>query len=139
MDTFFEWLHVGAAIMFLGPVTIAMATTPRYVRKGDVAVVRFLHRTTRLYGLLSILVFLFGIELGRNRFDEAWLTASMTLFVVALVLQFALVLPDQRRAIRNLESGEETAVNNGRIIAISSAIGVIYLAVLALMVWQPGA
>ncbi len=143
MDNLFLWLHIGTAIFFLGPMTIAMTSAPRYIRQGDVAVVRFLHRTTRIYGMLSLLVFLFGLELGRKIFDQQWLTISMTLFVVALVLLFALVEPDQRRALAAMEANaaSETAVEvpRGRIAALSNVIAVMWLVILVLMVWKPGA
>lgn len=143
MDNLFLWLHVGAAIFLLGPMTIAMTSTPRYIRQGDVAVVRFLHRTTRIYGMLSLLVFLFGLELGRKIFDQQWLTISMTLFIVAVVLLFALVEPDQRRALAAMEANaaSETAVEvpRARIAALSNVIAVLWLVILVLMVWKPGA
>jgi K+-transporting ATPase A subunit len=124
-------------MFLLGPLTIATTTTPRYIRTGDVAVVRHLHRTTRIFGLGSLLVFVFGAALGRDHLDKPWLTASMTLFIVAIIL-LVIVERDQRKSISKLEANESTDVHLGRIVALSSTVGVIWLVVLALMVWRPG-
>ena len=97
-DRLLLWLHVGFAIFTLGPVAAAMMATPRYIRTRDLAVLRYLTRTTGIFGLLSVGVFLFGLLLGRNDFNQAWLAAAMTLFVVSAAL-LVLVFRDQRRAI----------------------------------------
>lgn len=139
-DKVLLWLHVAAVMFLLGPLTIATTTTPRYIRSGDVAVLRHLHRTTRIFGLGSLLVFVFGAALGRDHLDKPWLTASMTLFIVAVIL-LVIVERDQRKTIAKLEtndSGESTEAHRGRIVALSSTVGVIWLVVLALMIWQPG-
>ncbi|MGK5555288.1 hypothetical protein ACSNOI_27085 [Actinomadura kijaniata] len=95
-------LHVGFAIFTLGPLTAATMSTPRYIRKRDVTVVRYLTRTTRIYALGSLGIFLFGMFLAKGQFAKVWLSASMTLFLVALVLLF-LVERDQRKAVHLLE------------------------------------
>jgi hypothetical protein len=136
-DKVLLWFHIAAVMFLLGPLTIATTTTPRYIRVGDVAVVRHLHRTTRIFGLGSLLVFVFGAALGRDHLDKPWLTASMTLFIVAIIL-LVIVERDQRKSISKLEANESTDVHLGRIVALSSTVGVIWLVVLALMVWRPG-
>lgn len=102
------WVHVATAIFCVGPVTMATSFTPRYIRSGQLPVVRFLRRTTRVFGLLTILVFASGLGLGRHGLGRPWLTASMTLFVVAFALLFAIVERDQTSAIRALEAQPDT-------------------------------
>src|SRR6266516_1536396 len=97
-DRLLLWLHVGFAIFTLGPVAAAMMATPRYIRTRDLAVLRYLRRTTGIFGALSVGVFLFGLLLGRSDFNKAWFSAAMTLFVVPAAL-LVLVFRDQRRAI----------------------------------------
>ena len=80
-DRLLLWLHVGFAIFTLGPVAAAMMATPRYIRTRDLAVLRYLRRTTGIFGALSVGVFLFGLLLGRSDFNKAWFSAAMTLFV----------------------------------------------------------
>lgn len=95
-------LHIGFAIFALGPVTAATMATPRHIRRGEASVVRNLNRTTRIYGLLTLGIFLFGALLAHGKFDQMWLSASMTLFIVAFVLLF-IVERDQRKAIHKIE------------------------------------
>src|SRR6266566_1420371 len=97
-DRLLLWLHIGFAIFTLGPVAAAVGATPRYIRRRDLPVLRYLYRTTRIFGLLTLGVFLFGLLLGRNDFNQAWFSAAMTLFVVSAVLM-VLVVRDQHRAI----------------------------------------
>jgi uncharacterized membrane protein len=138
-DKILLWCHIAAVMFFLGPLTIATASTPRYIRSGEVAVLRHLHRITRIFGSGSILVLLFGLGLAHKNISKPWLTVSMTLFVVGMLLVLFFVEPDQRKAIRELDEGRPAEVYRGRIVAISSTVGLMWLVVLALMVWQPGA
>lgn len=110
-------LHVGFAIFTLGPLTAATMATPRYIRRHDVAVLRYLTRITRIYGLGTLGIFLFGIFLAHGDLARVWLSASMTLFVVAFVL-LVLVERDQRRAVHALE----VAIAAGRI-ALPERVG----------------
>jgi heme exporter protein D len=95
-------LHIGFAIFTLGPLTAATMASPRYIRRPNIAVLRYLNRATRLYGLLTLGIFLFGLFLADGDFARVWLTASITLFVVALGL-LLIVERDQRRAVHLLE------------------------------------
>lgn len=103
------WVHLAVAIFCVGPVTVATSFTPRYIRSGQLQVVRFLRRMTVIFGLLTLLVFASGLGLGRDRLGQPWLTASMTLFVVAFALLFAIVQRDQAGAIRALEARADAA------------------------------
>jgi hypothetical protein len=114
------WVHVATAIFCVGPVTMATSFTPRYIRSGQLPVVRFLRRTTRVFGLLTILVFASGLGLGRENLGRPWLTASMTLFVVAFALLFAIVERDQTSAIRTLEAQADA---EKRAVAAEAATG----------------
>jgi Ca2+/Na+ antiporter len=98
-------LHIGFAIFSLGPLTAATMATPRYIRKGDTRVLRYLNRVSRIYGLLTLGIFLFGILLAHGKFSQVWLTVSMTLFIVAFVL-LLIVERDQRKALHKLELAE---------------------------------
>jgi hypothetical protein len=103
-DRLVLWLHIGFAIFALGPVTIAVLSTPRYIRGGNPVIVGYLLRTTRIYTLVSLGVLLFGLVSAQQHkaFSKPWLTISMTLFVVALVL-LVIIMRDQRRAVHALQ------------------------------------
>ncbi|MCW2946462.1 MAG: hypothetical protein JWR24_3179 [Actinoallomurus sp.] len=101
-DRLLMTLHVGFAIFALGPITAATMATPRYIRRGDARVVRYLNRATRIYGLLTLGIFLFGLLLAHGQFNKVWLSASMTLFIVAVAL-LLIVERDQRKALHKIE------------------------------------
>jgi Ca2+/Na+ antiporter len=101
-DRLFMTLHIGFAIFALGPITAATMATPRYIRRGEASVVRYLNRMTRIYGLLTLGIFLFGLLLAHGKFNQVWLSASMTLFIVAFVLLF-IIERDQRKALHKIE------------------------------------
>jgi hypothetical protein len=96
-------VHIAFVIFTIGPVTAAIMSTPRAIRTRNASLLRYLVRTTRIFGAASLGILVFGIILGQSQHDlaRAWLTVSMTLFVVALVL-LVLVMRDQRRALAAL-------------------------------------
>jgi hypothetical protein len=102
-DRLVLWLHIAVAIFTIGPVALAISSTPRYIRHRDLAVLRYLRRITLIFTAASLLVLVFGIVLGNivHAFSRPWLTVSMTLFVVAIVL-LVLIIRDQGKAIRAL-------------------------------------
>lgn len=103
-DRLVLWLHIGFAIFAIGPVTVAIISTPRYIRARNQTVVGYLYRTTRIYTLLSLGVLIFGLVLAQMHkdFSKPWLSISLTLFVVAIVL-LVIIMRDQHRAITALE------------------------------------
>jgi len=106
-DRLVLWLHIGFAIFTIGPVALAISSTPRYIRLRDAAVLRYLSRITVIFTLGSLLVLIAGIVLAEQKhdFSKPWLTVAMTLFVVAIVL-LVLVIRDQRRAIKAISPAE---------------------------------
>ena len=109
-DRLVLWLHIGFAIFTIGPVTVAIMSTPRYIRKRNLVIVRYLYRTTTIFTMVSLGVLVFGLVLAslKKDFSKPWLTVSLTLFVVAIVL-LLLIIRDQHRAIAAMEDAEATA------------------------------
>ena len=105
------WLHVAFVIFTIGPVTVAIMSSPRAIRTRNAIVLQHLVVMTRIFGTASLGVLVFGIILGQQRkeLSEAWLTVSMTLFVVALVL-LVLIMRDQRRALAALKLADKQPV-----------------------------
>ena len=103
-DRLLVWFHIAFVIFAIGPVTITTMSTPRYIRARNVGVLRYLSRMTRIFGAASLGVLLFGIIAGQSLHDmtKSWVTASMTLFVVAAVL-LVLIMRDQHKAIVAVE------------------------------------
>ncbi len=105
------WLHVTAAVFTIGPGTAAIMSTPRYIRKRNPVVVGYLFRTTRIYSFAALLTLIFGLILTgmTHKFSQWWISASLTLFVVAFVL-LLIILRDQRKALKALDAAEGAAV-----------------------------
>jgi hypothetical protein len=117
--------HVLAAIVFIGPVTVAVSLFPRYAgqalgeasrrlvgavddhRSSAELVARLLHRISWVYSVLGLAVPVLGLALAiRMRvLGDVWLLASIVLTVVAAVLLAAVVLPAQHRAMALLDGG----------------------------------
>ena len=123
------WLHVTAAVFTIGPGTAAIMSTPRYIRKRNAVVVGYLFRTTRIYSFAAFLTLIFGLILTgmTHKFSQWWISASLTLFVVAFVL-LMIILRDQRKALRALDAGEGAAAADaadenvrGQVVATDAA------------------
>ncbi len=125
-DRLLLWFHIAFVIFAIGPVTITTMSTPRYIRARNVGVLRYLSRMTRIFGAASLGVLLFGIIAGQSLHDmtKAWVTASLTLFVVALVL-LVLIMRDQHQAIAAVEGSLAAAPvrNTGEAAAVAPAAG----------------
>jgi hypothetical protein len=108
-DRLMIWLHVAFVIFTIGPVTIAILSSPRYIRTRNVAVLRYMLRTTRIFGIASLGVLAFGIAAAQalHKLSAPWITTAMTLFAVSLVL-LVLIMRDQRRAVVALETASES-------------------------------
>ncbi len=122
-DRLLLWFHIGFVVFAIGPVTIATMSTPRYIRARNVGVLRYLSRVTRIFGAASLGVLLFGIIAGQSLHDmtKTWITASMTLFVVALVL-LVLIMRDQHKAIIAVE-GSLAAAPGAAVVGVPAGGG----------------
>lgn len=93
--------HILAAVLFVGAVTVAMAMFPRLVAQpGQAPAARMLHRITRVYGVMALLVpgLGFAIALRQDVLDTAWVGVSILLTVVAALLLW-LIVTDQAQAL----------------------------------------
>jgi predicted lipid-binding transport protein (Tim44 family) len=106
------WLHIALAIFTVGPITLAIMSTPRYIRQHNTQVVRYLARITFVFTIVSVGVLVAGIAIGQmlKVASKPWLIVSATLFLVTIVL-LLLVVRDQRRAIRSLNEAAEHAAS----------------------------
>ena len=112
MVKLFLALHVLFAIFLIGPLAMIPMTALRSIRGRDARQLHGAARQTMIYGLASILVFLLGFAVvGTEPSDHKislgapWLTISMTLYVIALVLVLVVLVPSLRRAARLIDKG----------------------------------
>lgn len=106
-DRAIVWLHIVAAVFAIGPGTAAILATPRYIRKRNVVVLGYLRRVTRVYAIASLLVLVFGLIAAQllKDFSKPWVSASITLYVVAAVL-LVIIMRDQRGAMNALTAAQ---------------------------------
>jgi len=98
------WLHVAFVAFTIGPVTLAVMSTPRYIRQRDTRILRYLNRITFAFGLGTLGVLIAGAALASmtSVASKPWVIVAETLFLVALLL-LALITRDQRKALKALE------------------------------------
>ena len=169
MHTFLKTLHVVAAVFLIGPLVVIPMGGLRAIRHGDVSAVKTATRQTTLYGLLSLLVFGLGAatvptEPDHYNFATAWVTISMTLYVVAILIVLGLLVPSLTKAGTLLEAGtmvrhdagkkgaEDVTVTaraqdletqaqldsvRGRVAASAGVASLLFVVITVLMVVQP--
>lgn len=137
MNTVLLCIHILGAILLVGPVTVASSLFPRFVTTEDVdlPVSRLLHRITRVYGIVAVLVPLAGLTLASRLgvLGDAWVIASMTLTAVAALLLIAAIYPGQRTALQ-----EPDPDRLGALRAATGAFALCWAVVVVLMIVRPG-
>lgn len=148
-------IHVIAAIVTVGPVTVAASMFPAAVRRaradpGDrqaVAVVRVLHRICRVYALLGLAVPVFGLATaGVMRVTgNAWVIVSIALTALAAGVLGLLVLPRQSIALAELDAEDSPtgSVATARRVSAQLAMytgvfNLLWASVTVLMILRPG-
>ena len=151
-------VHVLAAVVFVGPVTVAASTFPRYVRAAATgggpagagrvgaatASAAAMHRICRTYAVLAVSVPVFGLATAAalDVLTQSWVVVSMGLTVVAGLLLGLAVVPQQRRVLHGLVDGSGTGVEVGRAVrrlaGVTGAFNLVWAVVVVLMILRPG-
>jgi hypothetical protein len=99
-------LHVLAAIVAIGPVTVAASMFPAALRRSDRPAMQTLHRICRVYAALGILVPVLGLATAgaMGILGSAWLLTSLFLTIAAAAVLGFLVLPAQAAALATLSA-----------------------------------
>ena len=161
MAAFLLSVHVVAAVVFVGSVTVAVSLFPRYARLAlDEATaatalpgVQLLHRVTRVYTVLALAVPAFGVAVAAqlDALGDAWVLVSMALTLLAGALLAGVVLPGQRRLIAAVTrdpadpdgggtvapTAEATALVR-RLAMLSGVFNLVWVTVVVLMIVRPG-
>ncbi|TVL94130.1 hypothetical protein [Streptomyces sp. SAJ15] len=111
-------VHVLAAIVAVGSITLAASLFPRYAKQSVMdgedrraaGVAAFLHRVCRGYAVAGLVVPVFGIATGAQLgvLGDAWLIVSMILTAVAAVMLAVAVIPHQQRLLAMVGAGAGT-------------------------------
>ncbi|WP_315525098.1 DUF2269 domain-containing protein [Corynebacterium durum] len=150
MTTLMLILHVVAALLLLGPVTVAVSTFHVRAREAhngnDLArgSVRTLFTITNTYGLISLIVPLLGVGLllsNMSYLREGRFHASILLSVIAWGILFFLIVPRQKKMMAALglsddddgvpsekRTGEATIENWDKAVSQLSMFGGIFSA-----------
>jgi hypothetical protein len=154
-------LHVVAAIVLIGPITVAASVFPRYARRaatpldgsattgGDWAVAAAMHRISRGYAVPALAVPVFGIGVGSAMgvLTQSWVVVSMALTVLAGGLLVAGVVPGQRRVLSSLaaspggpagRSADRVVAELRRLAMVTGGFSLIWVVVVVLMIVRPG-
>lgn len=147
MNTLMDILHVLAAVFIIGPMAILPMTALRAIRARNSPQVAALAKSTFVFTLLSLLTVIFGFGvLGTSKYDVSvgtpWIMISLTLYIIAFILNLAVVWPFLRKAARRIAEPRDpqatTSVSDYTMVAMGSGIvSILLLVVVILMVWKP--
>jgi hypothetical protein len=144
MESVLLSVHVVAGILFVGPIAVATSLFPRYApvtgsthdlgRSADTA--RALHRITRVYGVLALVVPFVGLALAgvQGRTTEIWVVIAMVLTAIAGGLLAWAIAPGQHRALSNPDAGAQLR----RLGMLTGVFNLLWVVVVVLMIVRPG-
>jgi uncharacterized membrane protein len=143
------FLHLLAAIFAVGPLVGAATTASRALRRPDADAARSAARTIRLYSLVSIVVVIIGMGLMSQKesgdssaevakIGDTWIWLSLLLWACAMAVALGLLAPSLARAAAEIGGGGTASGMVSRVAAAGGVIGLIYAAIVLLMVYQPG-
>jgi hypothetical protein len=139
-------LHLLFAIFAIGPLVHAVTTAARGVRHGDAAATAYSARIARIYAGASVLVVVFGFGLMASKenghevakISETWIWLSAVLWLLAVVLVQAVIVPTLNKATALINKQESAASLTGRVAAAGGVVGIVFAVIVFLMVYQPG-
>jgi uncharacterized membrane protein len=139
-------LHIVVAIFVIGPLAHAAKTAGRGVRKGDKALVADAARVIRVYSIISVLVVLLGFGLMSVKvhgqtvadFGDTWIWLSLVLWLAAIGLVHAVLLPQLSRITASIEREESVVGQTLRVATVGGLIGTLFVVIVFLMVYRPG-
>lgn len=141
--------HLVLAVFAVGPLVHAATTAGRGIRQGDGAATASASRVLRIYSYVSVLVIVAGFGLMSQKapwnpkqkvaeFGDTWIWLSLLLWLVAVGLVLGVVVPTLDRATKGIEAQESVVTLTGRVAAAGGVVALIFLAIVVIMVYQPG-
>lgn len=139
-------LHMLFAIFAIGPLVHAAAVASRGIRRGDGAATAESARVLRIYSYASITVAVFGMGLVSAKedgekvasFGETWVWLSTLLWLVAVALVLAVLVPTLNKATDLIGRQESVVSLTARVAAAGGIVATIFAAIVFLMVYKPG-
>ncbi|MGW2839171.1 hypothetical protein ACWCWD_15390 [Streptomyces sp. NPDC001493] len=143
-------LHVLAAVLAIGPVTVAASMFPGALRRahgapGDreaLAGLRTLHRICRVYAGVGIAVPVFGLATAGSLgvLGDGWLITSIVLTTAAAAVLGLLILPAQDQALTAAQASGPGATlpPAARLAMLTGVFNLLWATVTVLMIVRPG-
>ncbi|MFJ3830143.1 hypothetical protein ACIPWI_19540 [Streptomyces sp. NPDC090046] len=162
MTKFLLCVHVLAAIITIGPVTVAASMFPAVARRaladadadagvdGGAAVLpaaRTLHRICRVYAVIAVAVPVFGLATANSLhvLTSPWLLTSIALTAAAAAVLGGLVLPRQAAALAGLRTAVDEQRAAPAVLRALAQLGtytglfnMLWATVTVLMIVRPG-
>ncbi|PWJ03467.1 hypothetical protein DKG34_32270 [Streptomyces sp. NWU49] len=153
MTKFLLSLHVLAAIVAVGPVTVAASMFPPAVRRAAapsggggpaataVSGVELLHRICRVYARIGVAVPVLGLAtaLAMGVLGDGWLITSIALTAAAAGVLLAFVLPRQDELIGQLNGDQPVERHSTVHLAMFTGVfNLLWATVTVLMIVRPG-
>ncbi|MFE4700543.1 DUF2269 family protein [Streptomyces sp. NPDC056738] len=149
MTKFLLAVHVIAAIVAIGPVTVAASMFPPAARKvlegsddsSALATTRLLHRICQVYAVVGVVVPVFGFATASDMgvLGDTWLIVSIVLTALAAVLLAALVLPRQSAILEGADQGGTIdRAATVRLAMFTGIFNLLWATVTVLMIIRPG-
>ena len=139
-------LHLLVVVFAVGPLAHAVTTAGRGIRRGDGQATASAARTARVYTYASVLAVVLGFGLMSSKrqgrtvadFGDTWVWLSLLLWLVAAVLSLTVVVPTLDRATALIEQQQSVVALTSRVAAAGGVIGLLFAAIVFLMVYRPG-
>ena len=143
-------LHVLAAVLAIGPVTVAASMFPKALRRAHsapddreaFAALRTLHRICRVYAGIGIAVPVFGFATASSLgvLGSGWLITSIVLTTAAAAILGLLILPAQDNALTAAQAlGRSPALHPAaRLAMLTGVFNLLWATVTVLMIVRPG-
>ncbi|MGW6276279.1 DUF2269 family protein [Kribbella sp. NPDC055071] len=150
MNKFLLSVHVLAAIICIGPVTVAASMFAPIARRAlaaeapDASVLTVLHRISLVYAIagLAVPVFGFAVAGGLGVMGDTWLIISIVLTLIAGAVLAFVVLPTQSRVLAAVGAAPDVrAAVLPKAKALSMTTGIfalLWAVVVVLMIVRPG-
>ncbi|MGA5009210.1 hypothetical protein ACPCDX_29990 [Streptomyces koyangensis] len=146
MAKLFLSLHVLAAILAIGPITVAASMFPRLARTAPTPETpALLHKICRSYAYVGAAVPVLGIATGAalGVLSDAWLVVSIVLTGVAAGVLVAVILPGQGELLEAGEgtvtvAGEQRRAATRRLAMTTGVFNLLWTVVVVLMIVRPG-
>lgn len=139
-------LHLLTAIFAVGPLVHIVTTASRGLRTADAGATAASARTARLYAYVSVLVVIFGMGVMSSKqdgktvatFSDPYIWISLLLWLVAMALTLALIVPALQQATTRIGAGEAVDNLSAKVAASGGVVGLIFAGIVFLMVYKPG-